>query len=79
MLRFIVGEVEELGAEIGDVVIHCDAEGALIIVPLEIYSSIEVTFFIDCYFIVVFEGVEKNIGVALAYIFKTKVINYEGK
>ena len=69
----------KLGAEIGDVVVHCEAAGALIIVPLDIDFSIEVSFFIDCYFIFFFEGVEQMIGLALAYIFNTKVINYEGK
>ena len=66
MLRFLGGGVAELGAEIGDVVFHCEAVCALIIVLLEIDSSIEVAFFIDCYFIFFFEGVEKVIGVALA-------------
>ena len=79
VLRFIVGGVVELGADIGGLVIHCEVAGALIIVPLDIDSSIEVAFFIDCCFIVLFEGVEQTIGVALAYIFDTKVINYEGK
>ena len=78
VLRFLGGGVVKLGAEIGNVVVHCEAKGALIIVPLDIYSIIEVTFFIDCCFIVFFEGVEKMIGVALAYIFNTEVINYEG-
>ena len=79
VLRFLGGEVIELGAEIGNVAIQCKAAGALIIVPLDIDFSIEVSFFIDCYFIFFFEGVEQMIGLALAYIFNTKVINYEGK
>ena len=33
----------------------------------------------NCYFIVFFEGAEQMFGVALAYIFYAKVINYKGK
>ena len=66
VLRFLGGGVVKLGAEIGDIVIHCEAAGAIIIVPLEIDSSIEVAFFIDCYFIFLFEGVEQMIDVPLA-------------
>ena len=58
VLRFIVGGVVELGAEIGNVVVHCEAAGLIITVQLEIDSSIEVALFIECYFIVFFEGVE---------------------
>ena len=66
VLRFIVGGVVELGADIGGLVNYCEVAGALIIVPLDIDSSIEVAFFIDCCFIVLFEGVEQMICVTLA-------------
>ena len=76
VLRFIGGGVVKLGADIEHVVVHCEAAGLIITVQLEIDSSIEVAFFIDCYFIVLFEGVDKMIGMALAYIFDTEVINF---
>ena len=57
--RFLGGGMVKLGAEIGDVVVHCEAAGALIIVPLDIYSSIEVAFFIDCYIIFFLRALSK--------------------
>ena len=66
VLRFLGGGVVKLGEEIGNVVINCEEAGTLIIVPLDIDSSIEVAFFIDCYFIFLFEGVEQMICVTLA-------------
>ena len=66
VLRFLGGGVVKLGEEIGNVVINCEEAGTLIIVPLDIDSSIEVAFFIDCYFIFLFEGVEQMIDVPLA-------------
>ena len=53
--------------------------GELNIVLFDVDSCIKVAWFIECYFIVLFEGVEQMIGVALAYIFGAKIINYEGK
>ena len=47
VMSFFGGGLVELGAEIGNVVVHCEAAGALIIVPLEIDSNIEVSFLID--------------------------------
>ena len=44
VLRFLGGGVIKIRAEIGDVFIHYKAAGALIIVPLEIYSIVEVAF-----------------------------------
>ena len=66
VLSFLGGGVFELGAKIGNVVVHCEAADALIIVPIDIDSITEVALFIDCYFIVLFEGIEKIIGVELA-------------
>ena len=40
VLRFLRGGVVKIGVDIGDVVVHCEAEGVLIIVSLEIGSII---------------------------------------
>ena len=58
VLRFLGVGVIELGAQVCDVVFHCEAAGALDVVPSEVNSSIEVALIINCDLIVFFEGVE---------------------
>ena len=58
MLRFLGGGVVELGAQIGDVIFHREAAGALVVFPLEVDPLVQVAFLVDCYFVVLFDGVE---------------------
>ena len=58
VLRFLGVGVIELGTQVCDVVVHCEATGALFIVPSEVDSRIEVALIINFNFIVLFEGVE---------------------
>ena len=58
VMRFLGVGVIELGAQVCDVVVHCEAADALYIVPSEVNSSIQASLIINYDFIVFFEGVE---------------------
>ena len=68
-----------LEAEVGNVVVHFNATGALGVVPLDIDSGVQVTlsFFSDI--IVFFEGISKVVGMVVAYVFNTKVVDNEAE
>ena len=66
-------------AEFGDVVVHGEAKGALGVVPLEIDAGVQVTLPVFGDIVVFFEGISKVVGMAVAYIFDTKVINNEAE
>ena len=68
-----------LEAEVGNVVVHGEAAGALGVVPLEIDASVQVTLPVFSDIIVFFEGILKVVGMAVTYVFKTKVIDNEAE
>ena len=66
-----------LEAEVGDVVIHGEATGAMDVVLFEIDAIIQVSFPVFSDVIVLFEGTPKVMGMAVAGIFNTKVVEYK--
>ena len=74
-LTLLVVGVIPLEAEFGDVVVHGEATGAFGVVPLGIDAGVQVTLPVFGGIVVFFEGISKVVGVAVAYIFNTKVIN----
>ena len=64
-----------LEAEVGDVVIHGKVTGVMGVVPFEIDISVKITFPFFSDVIVLFEGILKVMGMAVANIFKNKVVN----
>ena len=79
MLRFLGGGVVKLGAQLGNVVFHREAIGALVVFPLEVDPRIQVAFIVYCYVVVLFDGVEQVIGVALSYVLDVKIVEYKGE
>ena len=75
-LTLIGVRVIPLEAEVRNVVVHGEATGAAGVVPLEIYSGIQVTLPVFNDIIVFFESISKVVGMAVTYIFNTKVVNY---
>ena len=68
-----------LEGEVGDVVVHAKAAGALGVVPLEIDAGVQVTLPVFSDVIVFFEGILKVVGMAVAKIFNTKVVDNEAE
>ena len=62
-----------LEVEVGDVVVHGKATGAMGVVPIEIDTSVQITLPVFSDVIVLFEGISKVMGIAVADIFNTKV------
>ena len=62
-----------LEAEVGDVVVHVNAIGDMGVVPFEIDASVQITLPVFSDVIVLFEGISKVMGIAVADIFNTKV------
>ena len=71
--------VNPLEADVGDVVFCGKAIDVLGIVPLEIDASIQVALPVFSDTIVFFEGISNVVGMAVANIFKTKVVNDEAE
>ena len=67
----------KLGTHIGNLFFHFKVAGALVVVPLEFDPCVQVAFLVDCYAVVLFDGVEQVIGVALAYILNAKIIRFK--
>ena len=66
-------------AQISDVFFHSEAAGDLGVVPLEVDPRVQVAFIVVCYVVVLFDGIEQVIDVALAYVLDAKIVNYNGE
>ena len=77
VMRFLEDGVVKLDMQIGDVFFHCEAAGALVVVPLEVDTHVKVAFIAEYYVVVIFYGMDQVIGVALAYILDAEIINYK--
>ena len=68
-----------LEAEVGNVVIHGKVTGAMGVVPFEIDNSLQTSLPVFSYVIVLFEGISKVMGMAVAGIFSTKVVDNDAE
>ena len=66
-----------LEVEVDNVVIHGKVTGAMGVVPFEIDNSVQTSLPVFSYVIVLFEGISKVMGMAVAGIFNTKVVEYK--
>ena len=66
-----------LEVEVGDIVVHGEATGVLGVVPLVIDSGVQITLPVFSDVIVFFEGISKVVGMAVTYVFNTKVVDNE--
>ena len=64
-----------LEAEVGYVFVHGKATGAMGVVPFEIDDSVQIYLPVFSDVVVLFEGISKVVGMAVAEIFNTKVVN----
>ena len=71
--------VTTLEAEVDKVVIHGKATCAIGLVPFYIDASVQISLPIFSDVIVIFEGISKVTGMAVANIFNTKVVNDESE
>ena len=79
MLGLLGIEVVKFCAQLGTVVFHHEAVGSFVVVLFKFDPLVEVAYIINCHFIVVFECIEKGIGVVLTYVFNAKIVNYQCK
>ena len=68
-----------LELEVGDVVVHGKATGAMGVVLFEINAIVKINLPVFSDVIVFFEGILKVMGMAVAKIFNTKVVNNEAE
>ena len=66
-------------AEVGNVVFRGKATGVTGVVPFDIYASVQITLLVLSDVLVLFEGISKFMGMAVADIFNTKVVDDEAK
>ena len=66
-------------AEIGNVIIHGKATGAMGVVPSDIDDSVQISLPVFSDVIMLFEVILKLMGMAVADIFNTKVVDYESE
>ena len=67
--------VVELDAEVCDVVFHCEAAGAIDVVPLKVDAVVQVSLPVFSDLVVLFQDCSELDGVVLANIFATKIVN----
>ena len=75
VLKFLWSGVVKVGALIGNAVFHCEAEGLFVVVPLVVDPYVQVTFLVDYYVVVLFDGVDQVIFVVLAFVLDAKIFN----
>ena len=68
-----------LEAEVGNVVVHGGATGALGLVPLDFDAGVQVILPVFGDNILLFEGISEVVGMTVAYIFNTKVVDDEAE
>ena len=68
-----------LEAEVGDVVVHGKSTGTMGLVPFEIDASVQITLPVFSDVVVLFESILKEMGMAVADIFNTKVVDDEAE
>ena len=68
-----------LEVEVGNIVVHGEVTGALGVVPLEIYAGIQVTLPVFSDITVFFKVILKVVGMAVIYVFNTKVVDDEAE
>ena len=65
--------------EVGDIVVHGKATGAMGVVPIEIDTSVQITLPVFSDVLVLFEVILKLMAMAVANIFNTKVVDDEAE
>ena len=68
-----------LETEVDNVVIHGKAICEMSVIPFEIDSSVQISFPVFSDVVVLFEVISKVVGMAVADIFNTKVVNDEAE
>ena len=66
----------KLDAKVGDVVLHCEVEVSLGMVPFKVNAREQVSLPVLSYSIVLFKGSPEVKGMTLADILNAKVVNY---
>ena len=75
MLWFRYEFVVKLDAEVFDVVVHCEAEGAIDVVPIKVDAIVQVSFPVFSYLVVLLQDCFEVDGLALANVLVAKIFD----
>ena len=76
MLGLLGIRVVKFCSQLGNVVFHREAAGALVVVPFQFDACVEVAYLVDRHFLVVAKCIEEVVGVVLACVFNAKIVHY---
>ena len=75
MLGLLEIRVFKFYSQLGNVVFHREAAGALVLVPFQFDAYVEVAFLIDRHFIVIPKCIEDVVSMTLTYAFNATIVH----